>query len=269
MKGRSFWIILFKIDKMRASFSKPLPNIKKFLENIAYRQYQKRTRLELLSPEEVYEALINNSKISKWLTFISNHYRPPHKRILLIYPCTATKPYSESRSYRALFKTLSALGEKRKEIHLMTISEPFGLIPEEFQNRENWNYDCPGLFEWWCNKNNQVFSKEKLNKCIEILAEYTAKFFEKAHREKCYSKIIAFVRTYTSQLEKKEDHTHRRIIERAVKISGIKVDILPPKTLVSRIVKERGRFAWDMYGVAHPLAQDYLLNYIRRILNDN
>jgi archaeosine synthase len=147
----------------------------------------------------------------------------------------------------------------------MTISEPFGLIPEEFQDRKDWNYDCPGLFEWWCKRNGQTFSKEKLNKCIEILGDYTAKFLEKAQREGCYSKIVAFVRTYTSQLVKRDDHTHRKIIERAAKIAGVQVDILPPKKLVSRIVKERGRFAWDRYGVAHPIAQNFLLNYLREV----
>lgn len=226
-------------------------------------------KLELLNPEEVYTALINNLKVSDWLTFISNHYKPLHKKILLIYPCTATKPYSKSRSYKALFKTLSVLGEKREDIHLVTISEPFGLIPEEFQSGEDWNYNCPGLFEWWCKRNGQTFSKEKLDKCIEILSDYTAEFFKKAHRGEYYHKIVAFVRTYTSQLEPKDDHTHRRIIDRAAKIAGITVDILPHKELVSKIVKERGRFAWDMYGVAHPIAQEYLLNYLRGLLNDD
>lgn len=264
MKRRFFWRSLFKIDEM-----KTLSNIRKFLENINDGWDRKGTKLELLNPDEVYKALISNTKIIKWLTFISNHYRLPHKKILLIYPCTATKPYSKSRSYRVLSKTLSALNEKREHIHLMTISEPFGLIPEEFHDEENLDYDCPGLFEWWCNRNGQTFSKEKLDSCIEILAKYTAKFFEKAHREGCYSKIVAFVRTYTSQLEIKDDHTHRRIIEKAAEIAGVKVDILPSKRLVSKIVKERGRFAWDMYGVAHPIAQKYLLNYLKRFLNDS
>lgn len=269
MKRWFLWRNLHKNNRMRTFFLSSSQILKKFLKDAGYGGYRKRKKLELLNPEEVYIALIHNQKISQWLNSISNHYSPPHKRILLIYPCTSIKPYSKSRSYRALFRTLSALNNKRKDIHLMTISEPFGLIPEEFQDRQDWDYDCPGLFEWWCNRNGQTFSKEKLNKCIEILADYTAEFFKKAHREECYSKIVAFVRTYTSQLKIKDDHTHRRIIEGAAKIADVEVDIIPPKRLVSKIVKERGRFAWDMYGVAHPLAQNYLLNYLRGLLNDD
>jgi archaeosine synthase len=226
------------------------------------------SKLILLNPQEVFEALTNNPEVKEWLVFISNHYTPPPRKILLIYPCTATKPYSKSQSYKSLFKTLSALGEKRKEIHLMTISEPFGLVPEEFYGRD-WDYECPGLFEWWCRGNGQPFSKGMLNKCIEILANYTAEFFKKVQRDGRYSKIIAFVRTYTSRLEKRNDHTHRRIIERAAKIAGVKIDILPPKRVVSKIVETRGRFAWDMYGVAHPIAQNFLLNYLRVVLDED
>lgn len=225
------------------------------------------------NPFEVYEALISNSEVKKWLEFISTHYEPPKAKILLIYPCTAEKPYYESRSYKKLFATLSKLGERRKEIHLMTISEPFGLIPEEFYGVEtpwhDWKnswYDCPGLFEWWCRKHSQPYSSEYLEKCIEILAMHIAKFLMKAKTKKIYSKIIGFVRTYSSNLEIKKDYTHRRILDRASQIAKINIKLLPPKDIVNKIVISKGRFAWDMYGVSHPIAQNYLLNYLKKAI---
>ena len=227
-------------------------------------------------PKDVYNALTTNSEVVRWLKFISNHYLPPSdKKIMLVYPCSNKKPYHKSRSYKILSKTLEALGDKNKYVHLVTISEPFGLVPEEYyEKKTRWHdwknewYDCPGLFEWWCNKYNQNFSKEYLDKCIEILAIHIANFFKKADSRNCYSKIVAFVRTYTSQLKEKDDHTHRRIIERAAQIAKVSVEILPDKKLVSKIVKESGRMAWDMYGVAHPLAQGYLLEYLKGVLNE-
>ncbi|RSN71494.1 DUF5591 domain-containing protein [Candidatus Methanodesulfokora washburnensis] len=227
------------------------------------------------NPHEVYTALTNNSEVRKWLEFISNHYTPPKAKILLIYPCSAEKPYHESRSYRRLFSTLSKLGERRKDVHVVTISEPFGLVPEEFYGKKNyWHdwknswYDCPGLFEWWCKKYGQPYSKEYLEKCIQILASYVAKFFIKATES--YSRIIAFVRTFSSRLEVRDDYTHRRIVELAAKIAKVRVDMLPSKELIAEIVLKRGRFAWDMYGVSHPIAQDYLLNYLIEVLkNEN
>jgi archaeosine synthase len=241
--------------------------------------YAKNVKIErsfcLYNPYEVYIALTSNKEIVKWLEFISNHYIPSKAKILLIYPCSAKKPYHESRSYKRLFNTLSKLGEKRKEVHVITISEPFGLVPEEFYGRNSlwhdWSnswYDCPGLFEWWCKRYDQPYSKEYLDKCIQILATYVAKFFMKVKTMRIYSRIIAFVRTFSSNLEMKNDHTHRRIVELAASIAKVKVDILPPKEIINEIVTKKGKFAWDMYGVSHPIAQNYLLHYLKEVLNN-
>ena len=227
------------------------------------------------NPEEVYKALTSNTEVRRWLEFISDHYIPARAKILLIYPCSAEKPYHKSRSYTKLFNTLSKLGEKRKEVHLVTISEPFCLIPEEFYGKksewhdwENSWYDCPGLFEWWCRKYSQPYSKDYLEKCIQILAMYAAKFFMKANH--CYSRIVVFVRTFSSGLEVKDDHTHRRIIELAANIAKVHVELLPPKHVVAEIVSKEGRLAWDMYGISHSIAQDYLLKYLKQVLeNEN
>ena len=228
------------------------------------------------NPKDVYNALMTNGDVVKWIRFICNHYSPPaDKKIMLIYPCSNTKPYHKSRSYKVLSKTLDTLGDKGKNIHLVTISEPFGLVPEEYyQKKTKWHdwenewYDCPGLFEWWCNKYNQPFSKEYLDKCIEILAIHIAQFFRKVDSKNCYSEIIAFVRTCTSQLKERDDHTHLRIIERAAQIANVKVTILPGQDLVSKIVENKGRMAWDMYGVSHPMAQECLLKYLKGVLNE-
>jgi archaeosine synthase len=225
------------------------------------------------NPHEVYHALTANKSVSKWLNYISNEYSPPtDKKTLLIYPCSTCKPYHKSRSYQTLFGTLSKLGEKRKQIHIVTISEPFGVVPEEFYGvktlwhdwESDW-YDCPGLFRWWCDKYHQEYEPKYADKCIDFLAEKVASFLRNADSEKCYSKKIAFVRSYSSQLKKASDHTHRRILEKACEISKTELVILPTLDVVSELVKSRGRFAWDMYGVSHPLAQEYLLSYLRRL----
>ena len=229
------------------------------------------------NPKEVYEALTTNNNVVKWLKFISNHYYPPsNKKILLLYPCSCEKPYQKSRSYKTLAKTLDRLGNRRKKIHLITISEPFGLVPEEFYGEktrwhdwENEWYDCPGLFKWWCDKYSQEYSKMYVNRCIKLLAMYVAEFLRKVELGKVYLEIVAFVRTYTSQLRIRNDHTHRRVIKRASEIAGVDVKILPDQTLVSEIVESKGRMAWDMHGVSHPMAQQYLLRYLKGILDSH
>src|SRR2546425_30016 len=104
------------------------------------------------SPAQVLNGMTKAGEVTRWLSFIQKNYKPPSRDLLLIYPCSTEKPYSRSRSYKQLYKTLNSLGQDRARIHLVTISEPFGLVPEEFYSAwSNW-YDCPGLFEWWCDK---------------------------------------------------------------------------------------------------------------------
>jgi archaeosine synthase len=225
------------------------------------------------STSEVLRSLKRNPKIISWLKFISNHYLPEAHDVLLIYPCSADKPYNKSRSYIQLYATLSRLGEDRKRVHVVTVSEPFGLVPEEFYGKKtrwhDWRngwYDCPGLFEWWCKKHGTDYSEEEAEESIHLLAGYIALFLRKVESKRRYKKVIAFVRTLSSDLRKTRDQTHRRMLEEAVEMSGVKVQIAPGRNLVSRIVRESGPFAWDMYGVAHPDAQGYLYRQLRHIL---
>jgi archaeosine synthase len=225
------------------------------------------------NPMEVYEALTKNEDIRLWLDFIANHYNPPTRQVLLVYPCSAIKPYHISRSYRRLFLTLDELGERRKQVHVITISEPFGLVPEEFYQKKNeWHdwknlwYDCPGLFEWWCKVYGQNYDEWYLEESIDILSDYVARFLERVESRHCYGKVIAFVRTFSSSLRAKRDHTHRRIIEKASEKARVKVTLLPDKQAIEKIVKNRGKMAWDLYGVSHPIAQEFLLNYLKNNL---
>jgi len=230
------------------------------------------------TPKEVYELLVTNERIHSWFQIIGNHYYPdPTKKILLLYPCSTTKPFWESRSYKALEGTLKKFSKYRKYIHLVTVSEPFGLIPEEFYGIKgdgyNWKdewYDVPGLFEWWVKKHGLPYDRQYADRSIEIIAHSIAHYLKKT--ENSYKVRIAFVRTYSSTLKKKDDHTHRRMIELASWISGVTIKLLPSKYLIKKIVDKYGRFAWDMYGIAHPEAQKYLewhlKHAIKRVITD-
>lgn len=202
------------------------------------------------NPRDVYQGLKKNNDIRNWQRFMNQKFNPKKKKILLIYPCSTVKPYDKSRSYQQLYKHLDRLNGKRDKIQIMTISEPFGLVPEEYYSKFKW-YDCPGLFEWWCHRYDQEYDKEYLEKSLQILADKIGRFLKKAMRKKKYKKIIAFVRTYSSNLETKQDHTHRRMLELAAEKYNLKIEILPTKNQVRNLVNTQGAFAWDMYGVAH------------------
>ena len=208
-------------------------------------------KIILKNPNEVYDALKNDDTIKSWLKFISKKYIPPESRISLFYPCTTIKPFAKSQSYRQLFKTFAKIPGHSELIHVYTISEPFGIIPFELGSKVP-SYDCPGLFEWWCKQNGEPFDKEYQDKSIEILAKYTSKLLNKLHN----SSKIALVRTYSSSLERRHDHTHFRILKRASELASEQITFIPNKQIVKKIIQNRGRYAWDRYGPAHPIVQE-------------
>ncbi|MCR8486852.1 MAG: DUF5591 domain-containing protein [Nitrososphaerota archaeon] len=228
------------------------------------------------NPLEVYNGLISNRKIQKWHEFISYQYLPPYgKSLILFYPCSAVKPYPSSRMYLTLFKTLSNLGEKRKLIHVITVSEPFALVPEEYYDKktewydwENDWYECPGLFEWWCRRNKTNYDKKYADMCIDILSNVIAGFLKRLKSKEEFSNIrlVGFVRTYSSSLKVTRNNTHRIMLEEASKRSQVKMLLLPTRKFISYLIKKRGRVAWDFYGVSHPFAQKYLLAKIKQLL---
>jgi len=227
-----------------------------------------RPAIILVSPEEVLEALRNSGPIRDWLEFIAHDYEPPEgKRLLLLYPCSSIKPYSASRLYRTLYSTLEKLGPLRNEIHVISVSEPFGLVPEDLYGKMDalgW-YECPALFRWWCQKHKVPYRPEVVRECLSILANYVAAYFSRTRDH--YEYRLAFVRTYSSGLRRTLSHTHAIIIEEASRISGVDVELAPPTDVIINIVKTRGRLAWDFYGVAHPMAQEFLLRRLEELLN--
>ena len=226
------------------------------------------------NPREVYEGLRSNLEVKRWLEYIADEYQPTRSfKVLLLYPCSTIKPYPKSFFYKQLFKTLSELGEDRGQVHLVTVSEPFGLVPEEFYGKktevhdwENRWYDCPGLFEWWCSQYGQPFEKLYLHESIRILATYVSRFLKRSYEAGWYAYRIAFVRTFSSKLREKDDHTHVKIVRLASKLSGVPVEILPSKEMVEKIVREIGEYAWNRCGVRHPYAQQLLLDYLKSII---
>jgi hypothetical protein len=144
-------------------------------------------RLTFYCPQENLEAF-EIPIIKEYHMFLLSEYTPPpcpEKPILLLLPCTKTKPYAFSREHQAINKylleqgfepvgegdcpeeALLALGGtvearlvnnsllKRGTcwVHRMVVSEPMGLVPYEFiyhyrgQLSQFSRYDDPGLFE--------------------------------------------------------------------------------------------------------------------------
>ncbi|HTP54555.1 MAG TPA: DUF5591 domain-containing protein [Thermoplasmata archaeon] len=76
-------------------------------------------------------------------------YRPPHaKAVLLLVPCSKTKPYRNSRSHRRFLGALEGLPGLER-LHVVSVSSPIGLVPRELEDvPPARHYDIPVTGDW-------------------------------------------------------------------------------------------------------------------------
>jgi hypothetical protein len=225
--------------------------------------------LELRNPIETLDLLNNpTSEVREWLSFIQHQYQPPSERdVLLLYPCAGEKPMCNSDTYQALWKTLDRYSEStRRRIHVVTVSEPMGLIPFEFQNGE-FVYDCPGLFGWWCKEHDEPWDTTAQERCLTILGDAIGGFLSRATSNGWYDTTIACVRHVTAKGNLGSDQTHRRMLERAESLSDSSLMWLPPTEVVTTLTDEVNVMAWQMSGVSHPAIQSVLADHLDAALD--
>jgi len=61
---------------------------------------------------------------------VQERYTPPELEILVLFPCSARKPYSTSQSHQ---KFILALGKYRKFVHEVILTSPLGIVPRELE----------------------------------------------------------------------------------------------------------------------------------------
>ena len=76
-------------------------------------------------------------------------YRPPpSKTVLLLVPCSKTKPYRRSRSHRRFWGALEGL-RALERVHVVSVSSPIGLVPRELEDiPPARHYDIPVTGDW-------------------------------------------------------------------------------------------------------------------------
>ncbi|MGD0249597.1 MAG: DUF5591 domain-containing protein [Thermoplasmata archaeon] len=76
-------------------------------------------------------------------------YRPPaSKSVLLLVPCSKTKPYRRSRSHRRFLGALEGV-RALERVHVVSVSSPIGLVPQELEDMfPARHYDIPVTGDW-------------------------------------------------------------------------------------------------------------------------
>ena len=80
--------------------------------------------------------------------FLERYRPPPSKRVLLLVPCSRTKPYRNSRSHRRFSGALEGLAHLER-VHTVSVTSPLGLVPRELEDTyPARHYDIPVTGEW-------------------------------------------------------------------------------------------------------------------------
>jgi archaeosine synthase len=80
--------------------------------------------------------------------FFARYRPPPSKQVLVLVPCSKTKPYRSSRSHRRLARALEGL-EPFSRLHVVSVTSPLGLVPRELEDMPPArHYDIPVTGEW-------------------------------------------------------------------------------------------------------------------------
>jgi archaeosine synthase alpha-subunit len=88
-------------------------------------------------------------EMARFRTRLLERYRPPpSKSVLLVVPCSRTKPYRLSPSHRRLARAVADLAGLER-LHIVSVSSPIGLVPQELEDLPPArHYDIPVTGDW-------------------------------------------------------------------------------------------------------------------------
>jgi len=165
-----------------------------------------------------------------WQDYFIRFYKPPQgKNYVLFLPCAYRKPYTRSRTWRAILNVISGYPFFKK-LHLIAVSSP-GVIPYEYVKYYPFNaYDWP---EW-------LETEEIKKEYIEVTKERVKRYVN-AHKEH-YNHYFAYFRPDSETIKA------IKMAFEELKLSD-KLTVILDNETYNQIVKEEFKPA-----VAHPLA---------------
>ncbi len=106
---------------------------------------------------------LNRPDIKRWIERIKERYeKPKWAKHLLLIPCSARKPYSESKSHREMRQHIKAT------MHEVILTSPLALVPRELERfYPAQNYDIPVIGHWY---------EEEKKRIRDMLEWYLDKF---------------------------------------------------------------------------------------------
>lgn len=131
-------------------------------------------------------ALLRSPEVETTVKLILDTWKPTHgKKILLILPCSARKPYRESDSQQRYVSVSDSVPGGRESIEIVSLSGVFGIVPRQFE-------ELPEILSYNLSLNRASDTKGKHREIVEILATRVARFLLK--HQAFYSHIFFYGR---------------------------------------------------------------------------
>ncbi len=102
--------------------------------------------LALIGPESY-----NSPVVKRFREYVASRYvPPPYKKLILVLPCSARKPYSDSKSHKLFREVIDAsLGASRFAVAETILTSPLGVVPRELERTYPASvYDLPVTGDW-------------------------------------------------------------------------------------------------------------------------
>ncbi|WP_010479267.1 archaeosine synthase subunit alpha [Thermococcus zilligii] len=150
-----------------------------------------------IQKETVYfisDASIRRPEVKRWHSRVKERFVPPkNTELVLLFPCSAKKPYSLSRSHTLYRKAMKeALGSGISKVHELILTSPFGVVPREWE----WlaKYDIVVTGHW---------GEEEIKPAAELLARTLEKYPKDvpivAHLDEAYVEIARLASEMTGR----------------------------------------------------------------------
>ncbi|WP_048151105.1 archaeosine synthase subunit alpha [Palaeococcus ferrophilus] len=150
-----------------------------------------------IQKETVYfisDASIRRPEVRRWHERVAERFVPPRNtELVLLFPCSAKKPYSFSRSHTLYRKAVKeALGSGTSKVHELILTSPFGVVPREWE----WlaKYDIVVTGHW---------GEEEIKPAAELLAKTLEKYPKDvpiiAHLDEAYVEIAKLASEMTGR----------------------------------------------------------------------
>ena len=128
-------------------------------------------------------------EVKRFANRVLERYEPPKRKILLILPCSAKKPYSKSPSHA---KFIEAIENYRGHIHELILTSPLGVVPRELEMvYPAAFYDIPVTGYW------DAEEREWVSSCLRAYLKNNLRNYELivAHLSGAYKEICGSVAT--------------------------------------------------------------------------